>query len=370
MPWPPRRDSSDATVPHQDDTGEQLSLIRLINLLLKRRRVIFLTTALAFVTTVVATLFTARSYSSSVSFVPQERAQSIADLTGFLPPQGFLLPRMSSQSSAFYADLLSSDELMRAAVVTNYEVRDESDGTIDTQLVASSLIEHFEIEMDDPEASTERAVERLRDKTTVHNDRETGVVRYSVTTRSPNLSRQIAERLFDLVSEFDLDRRQSQASAEGQFIAARMDSARTELRSSENRLENFLARNRNFTNSPALVFQRDRLQRDVSFNQQILGSLAEAFERARIEEVRNTPVLTVVDHARARRLPDSRRLPLKAVIAILAGITIGIGATLWLEFMARSRVVEPDAYDEFVSLKRDTLSSVRGLFPRRGDKKE
>ena len=365
-PWPPQGKTPPYAGGHRDaGHGDTLSLIKLINLLLKRRRMIVMATVLTLAATVLVTFLTPRTYSSSVAFVPQERSQTLADLTGFVGAPGFLLPAMSSQSSAFYADLLNSDELLRTAILTDYEINDEL-ADRDSSVASGTLIEYFGVEGDNPDAAAEKAMIQLEDRVSVRTDRETGVVRYSVTTRSPDLSRQIAERLFSLVNEFDLERRQSQASAERRFIEARLDSARADVRAAENRLERFLAGNRNFGSSPSLVFQHDRLQRDVSFNQQVLGSLAEAFERARIEEVRNTPVLTIVDHARASRLPDPRQLVLKTLVAILAGLAIGVGAALWSEFMARSQVVEPDAYDEFVSLKQDAFARVRGLLPGHG----
>ncbi len=364
MRWPARPDG-DGMGENGQHMVEQLSVIRLMNVLLSRRRVIVTTAVVALSATLIVAVVAPRSYSSTVSFLPQDRSPSLADLTGVVPPAGLVLPGFSDQSSAFYADLLQSEELLRRAVLADYDVVDDVTGGGARLGGARTLVEIFEIASDDPEAGVERAVQRLRKAISTRTNRETGVIRYTVTTRSPELSRQIADLLMRLINEFDLERRRAQASAERRFLAARLDSVRADARSAENRLAGFLERNRNFRNSPQLVFDHDRLQRDVAFHHQLLTSLAEAFERARIMEVRNTPVLTVMDHARARRLPDPRHLPMKGALAALAGIVIGIGTALWMEFVARSKVVEPEAYDEFVNLQRETLSGVRGLLPRR-----
>lgn len=365
MQWPPEGDYRNTKGGDGRTMVEQLSIIRLMNVLLSRRRVVLASTGLALSATIAVALVAPRSYSSSVSFVPQDRSPSLKDLAGVLPAAAFAPPGFAEQSSAFYADLLGSEELLRAAVLADYHAVDASseDGAADDG--RRSLVEIFEIESGDTEADTERAIRRLHRKIAVRVNRETGVVRYTVTTRSRDLSKQLAETLMSLINAFDLERRQSQAAGERQFLAARLDSARAAMRSAENKLELFLERNRHFRDSPTLAFEHDRLQREVMFSQQMLTSLTEAFERARIEEVRNTPVLTVMDRARASRLPDSRQLPIKALIATLAGLAIGIGAALWMEFMARSKVAEPEAYDEFVSLRRATWSGVRGLLPGR-----
>src|SRR3712207_7894583 len=49
-------------------------------------------------------------------------------------------------------------------------------------------------------------------------------------------------------------------------------------------------RNRDYRNSPELTFQQERLSREVSRVQQLYGRLSEAYEQAKIEEVRDTPV--------------------------------------------------------------------------------
>ena len=65
--------------------------------------------------------------------------------------------------------------------------------------------------------------------------------------------------MLDLVSEFNLEKRQSQAAAERKFTEERSEQARTELLDAENRLQRFLQRNRDFGNDPSLTFERDRL---------------------------------------------------------------------------------------------------------------
>jgi capsular polysaccharide biosynthesis protein len=67
-----------------------------------------------------------------------------------------------------------------------------------------------------------RAVDRLREAiSTSAVDRETGVVRLTVSATHPALSEQIAQRLLELLNEFNTEARQSRAQEEGRFIGAR-----------------------------------------------------------------------------------------------------------------------------------------------------
>src|SRR2546428_650042 len=96
-----------------------------------------------------------------------------------------------------------------------------------------------------------------------------------------------------LVNTFNLERRQSRAAQEKRFVETRRTEARDELQVAEDRLKSFLERNRDYRNSPQLVFDQERLAREVALRQQLLTSLSQAYEQARIDEVRDTPVITV-----------------------------------------------------------------------------
>ena len=62
--------------------------------------------------------------------------------------------------------------------------------------------------------------------------------------------------------------------------------------------------------------------------QQIYTSLAQAYEQAKIEEVRDTPVITVLQPPEIPVLPNSRRVVVKTVLGFILGL--GCAATLVL----------------------------------------
>jgi uncharacterized protein involved in exopolysaccharide biosynthesis len=74
------------------------------------------------------------------------------------------------------------------------------------------------------------------------------------------------------------------------------------------------------------VFQFDRLSRQVNMRQQLYTSVTQSYEGARIEEVRNTPVITLMEPADLPAQPDPRLALLKGMLAGLVGL--GLGAFL------------------------------------------
>src|SRR5207249_3089073 len=144
---------------------------------------------------------------------------------------------------------------------------------------------------------------------------KTGVVSFTVEARSRWLALGIANRTLEVLNDFNVHRRQTQAGAERRFVEGRLAELKDELHAAEDKVQRFLQQNREFRNSPPLLFEYERLQREVATRQAIYTTLAESYERARINEVRDTPAITVLQAPRLPLLPQSRRLVLKSVLA-------------------------------------------------------
>ena len=160
---------------------------------------------------------------------------------------------------------------------------------------ATTLIGWYRVKGASREMQREAAVDRLRADLAADVATKTGVVHVSVTLRDPILAAGVNRRLLELINEFNLHTRQTQAGAERRFTEQRMAEVRTDMNEAERRLASFLKVNRDYQNAPDLRFQYDRLSREVNIQQQLFVSLAQAFEQAKIDEVRDTPVISVIE---------------------------------------------------------------------------
>jgi uncharacterized protein involved in exopolysaccharide biosynthesis len=94
---------------------------------------------------------------------------------------------------------------------------------------------------------------------------------------------------------------------------------------------------------PDVALQYVRLKRNVTVQNTVYTTLVGEFEKARIEEARDTPVVQVLDHARK---PGLRSRPKRKLLVIVGGL-IGLGwsaliavfATVWREDRERSAAV-------------------------------
>src|SRR5690606_19548061 len=153
------------------------------------------------------------------------------------------------------------------------------------------------------------------------------------------LAEHINRRIRADLNDFTLDKRQTQAEQERVFIEGRLEVARAELEAAEKELASFYEANRSYQNSPRLAFEAGRLERRVQIRQEVYRTLAQAYEEARIQEVRNTPVLTIVDPPEGSALP-AIRLRLLAMLVLPVSALIVVAFVLVLEYLRQERAAE------------------------------
>ena len=330
-------------------------LVDLVLLLLRHGRLVFGLPLLLGVLIAGWSLIAARDYTATAAFAPSSATSSLSRFAGVAAQLGVALPTQQANESAdFYADLLRSRHVLSQLVHTRYTVPGSADS------VGRALIDWYGITKGDSAIREDRAVRRLGRDLEVSVSSKTGVVNFAVTTKFPALSERIAERALDVVNQFNLQRRQSRAGAERRFVEARLADAQTDLRAYEDRLQLWLQQNRDYRNSPRLQLAFERLQNEVTLRRGVVTTLAQAFEQARVEEVRDTPVLTVVEDPVIPSKPDSRRIVAKLVLTLMLGFGVGAVLAISSESWRRLDLERPGDVAEAQRL-------LRGLWPLASD---
>ena len=327
---------------NRDLPDDEVSLWTYLNVLLRHRKLLVLLPIGMALAVGTARLLTPRQYTATASFVPQEATPPQAGLGQLASQFGLTVARTSTGSPQFYAELLESNDLLREVATTTYRLPDDHAFTGD-------MIEYLRIRESNRDEAIVEAVRRLRSMISVNTDRLTGLVRVEVDTRSRQLSVQIASRLLELLSDYNLRRRQSQARAEREFAEQRLTEVRNDLTAAEQALAQFLGRNRRVQDSPQLGAEEQRLQRQVQLRQQVYLSLAQSYEAAKVEEVRNTPLLTVVERPDSFVVPKERGTVKMSILALLAGVFLAIGLAFVLDYVGRQRRGGYAGYEEFVA---------------------
>jgi uncharacterized protein involved in exopolysaccharide biosynthesis len=216
----------------------------------------------------------------------------------------------SPNSPQLLADLLGTDAVLRRVVNGSYSWGGRS--------VTLSAIYGYDRER--PELRDFYAIKKLHKALSVDMDIRTGVVRFTVEARTPELALAIAETTLAALNAANIELRRQRASAERAFTAQRSADASLALAAAENTLAAFYQRNRNLTTSPTLQMEEANLRRSVDIAQQLFVQLRLQEEQAALQALRNTPAIGVIDPP---VLPAKRSWPNRR-LAVATGLLIGL----------------------------------------------
>jgi uncharacterized protein involved in exopolysaccharide biosynthesis len=306
-----------------------------------------------------------KSWTAEVGFVPEasssfELPTGIGALAGEL---GFSLPTADPMSSPdFYAAVMESRSLLERTLRTRFPVPGVTGAGADSAL----LIDILEIDKDPPRERIENGVEWLRDNSSAKVDNATGTIGFSVELPDPDLAAAVASHMVGLLNDFNQRTRNLRARERRKFAEARTNEAQKDLETAEDSLRGFLSRNRQFEFTPQLLFERNRLERQVTLRQEVYQTLRREFEIARIEEVNDTPVLTVVDPPVAPAFPSSPRRFRMALVAVVLGLLVGVSLAFLRQYLERSREQHPQIYQQVAQVWRRSGRRRREPQPRAG----
>ncbi|MEP6618919.1 MAG: hypothetical protein ABJE47_06380 [bacterium] len=329
---------------------ERPSIFGLLNILLRYRLLIIGVPVIVAAYVVAGRVMGGSTYIATSRFVAEGGGTDASRFSGLASQLGVNLPKANGESLEFYAQLVTSQDLLRDVVLTTYPDSAGSSGAG----AGHTLLDIYGIPAGDNDERILRGVAQLRRTITVTPDDKANVITVVASAKRPGLAVAINRRILELINTFNLRKRQSKAAAERTFVEGRVAAAQGELAASETALKSFLETNRQFKGSPELTVEEARLQRRVELRQQVFTTLSQAYEQARIEEVRNTPVVTVLDRPEgsARR---NNRLLIKLLLALAPALVLALSLAVAHDYMVRERNEDPEGYARFRTLRRGLL---------------
>ncbi|MEE9552889.1 MAG: hypothetical protein V3W18_01225 [candidate division Zixibacteria bacterium] len=126
--------------------------------------------------------------------------------------------------------------------------------------------------------------------------------------------------------------------------------------------------NVSMTDAPELGLQYARLLRELKIQETIFQLLKQQYEQAKIQELRDTPTVQVLDAARP---PEKKSGPFRVSSSVLGGI-LSFGLTLFFviiyEFTLREKKKNSDLYHKiqgFTNVLNEDLYWIRSIFSRK-----
>jgi len=185
-----------------------------------------------------------------------------------------------------------------------------------------------------------------------------GLMTISTSSGDPTLAARLNEHVIEHLRTRVREIRTENTRKNLQFIQERFGEVDQELDAAEERLSQFLERNRSVLsggNEPQLEFRRERLRREVRFKEQLYSQLQEQVTKTRLQLRKEQPVVTIAEKPAPPRRPSAPNWTAVIVLTILVGALVGV-----LSIFIRSAISRTDQDSKAREIKQ--AMSLDGIY--------
>lgn len=249
-------------IPSEDPAASPLSvrIARLVALLWEDRRITFRIIGVGFVLSIALALLRANVYTSTATLMPPDNAGS-SNLLGMLANAG---PVSAAGSS------LLSLKTPGALFV----------GILNSRTVHEQVINNLDLQQRFKVHQYWQAEQKLISSSAISEDPKTGIIKISVETKDPNLSREIAQEYVKALDHVVTTNSTSQAHRERVFLEGRLAQIKQDLDTSSQALSQFSSRTKTFDverQATGTVDAGMKLQAELESARAELASLRQAY---------------------------------------------------------------------------------------------
>ncbi len=244
-------------------------------------------------------LFLAKSYyTSTVTILPDygSKETTLGQLSSLASLAGVSVG--SGSPTDIYQNLITSESVLAPVIYAKYKTEEFPDSV--------NLIQYFEIK---PDKSLPLDLQKRKmfltefkalekDRLTTDVDRMTKILTVTATMPEAQLSADVANKVAESLDSYIRTKRKSYSSEQRKYIEKRLEQVKDSLNYAENRLMYFKEQNRVVIQSPSLVLEQTRLSRSVEILNAVYLELSKQLELAKIDEVKDTPVLNIKEAAK------------------------------------------------------------------------
>lgn len=293
-----------------------------------KRKFIWINLSIAALVLVVLFFIISPYYESTVTILPEYgnkntnigQFSDLAALAGVKVGEG--------APTEIYQVLATSESVLEPVIYKKYSTKEYKDSV--------NLIQYFDIEPDNslsPKRQQRKMFIKAYDKLsknllTTDLDRITKVLNITVTMPESDLSALVANNVVKSLDYYIRTKRKSYASEQRFYIEKRLLQVKDSLTAAENKLKNFREENR-LVASPSLLLVQGRLLRNVDILQAVYIELNKQLEIAKIDEIKETPVLNVKELAKD---PIIKAGPKRGIIFIAIMFTSILLSSLYFMF--------------------------------------
>ncbi len=263
------------------------------------RKKFFIVNLIVLILAVAYLLFLAKPYyESTVTILPEYGSKSsmLSQLSGLASIAGVNVGETAP--TEIYQNLISSETVLSDIIYAKYKTEEFPDSV--------NLVQYFEVESSgkNPEIQKRENFLKLyknltKSRISTDVDRMTKILSVTVTMPEAQLSADVANNLVKSLDRYIRTQRKSNATEQSFYLEKRTKQIKDSLNIAENMLKNFREDNRITSQSPNLLLEQARLMRNVDILQTVYVELTKQLEIAKIDEIKDAPVLNVKEFAKS-----------------------------------------------------------------------
>ncbi len=268
-------------------------------------------------------------YLAESKIIYQSESRSVSGSMGALAAfAGISLGGNSNDMANYLPDIIYSRDLLTTIARTPWK---SSKLSADTSL-AQTLDKWWKIKIDTTQPDSKEFTEEIVVATLAsqkfgyirfEKDPKSGIIKLSTEFEDPRISTDINQFLVNTLNDYVLHKMHFKASQNTEFISNRMKEAKQDLARAENAYYAF--RKSNFVrNDPMMSLEEERYQRNLAISQEMYLQFLKQYEMARIEELKESPVLDVLETAIRPRFPSRPNKKLYMAVGIPASFLLSI----------------------------------------------
>ncbi|MBX2819873.1 MAG: hypothetical protein KTR29_09340 [Rhodothermaceae bacterium] len=349
-----------------DDSEEDISLIDILLIVVRNKRMILMCAGAFAVLGVLVALLSAREYTSSAKLIREAESEASAQSFGggnlsFLRGMGLNVGGSSAGLTPdAYPDIVKSREVRLAVVrdtfyfpdqgreMTYVEYTNRPPGfgellvdytirlpwTIKDKLSGGSSSGSTPTNGLYPTEEEENALVEISKTLGTSLDVDTGLMTISTSSSYPTLSAAITQSFVDHLVERVREIRTHKSRRNLEFIEDQFAQAAIALQQAEDDLARFQDRN-NSIQRARLMVEKDRLERQVMFKSDLYSSLQAQLTQAQVNLQRSEPIITLLERPVPPMEPGGSSRSVMVIYFLILGGIIGVGMAFAKTFLQK-----------------------------------
>jgi uncharacterized protein involved in exopolysaccharide biosynthesis len=285
------------------------------NLWQARRKLLWINGGVAAATILILLFLVKPYYDTTVTILPDygtNVSSLLSQFSGLASLAGVNVGQ--SNPTQIYQQLITSEAVLSPVIYAKYKTEEFSDSV--------NLIQYDEINPDEslplPLQKRKMFLKELKkltkDRISTDVDRMTQILTVTVQMPEGQLSADVVNNIASSLDSYIQTQIRTSAKDQRIYVDKRMKEVKDSLTIAENNLKDFNEMNKLISQSPALTLKQSRLQRRIDILNTVYLQLAQQSELAKIQEVKDTPVINIEE---AAKNPVIRTGPRRTLIVII-----------------------------------------------------